>query len=232
MSRQLKKENIYILLILITLMLFPLRISHGKNTVKTDQKIIVIDPGHGGKDTGIVTKAGSAEKDIALMLSESLTALLEKKYLVSLTRSGDDFMENESRTSYANTRKADLFISIHLGNTAENQGRFFFYSPCSSIVPAIPENDLVWQNQALKFLLQSKKICDILVSELSMNQKDTDYFSMGAPVSILSGCQMPAVLIEPFSLKALSGPSSHEEVLTEYARQIMSGIESYLNEKN
>lgn len=78
-------------------------------------KIIVIDPGHGGKDPGC-NGAAHNEKDVALAVSLKLGKLLEenlKDVKVIYTRTTDVFVELEDRAQIANKAKADLFISIH-----------------------------------------------------------------------------------------------------------------------
>ena len=78
-------------------------------------KIIVIDPGHGGKDPGC-SGASHKEKDISLAVSLKLGKLIEdnlKDVKVIFTRTTDVFVELEDRAQIANKAKADLFISIH-----------------------------------------------------------------------------------------------------------------------
>ena len=77
--------------------------------------IVVLDPGHGGIDTGTKTAAGQMEKDIALEFALALRDKLERtgKYRVVMTRTDDTFVELADRVRFARTRKAQLFISIH-----------------------------------------------------------------------------------------------------------------------
>ena len=84
-----------------------------KNGKNFAPKIIVIDPGHGGKDSGAIGKR-LQEKDINLTVSKYLKAYLQKcGYKVFMTREGDKFLELEERAAFAKKVKADLFISIH-----------------------------------------------------------------------------------------------------------------------
>ncbi len=79
-------------------------------------KRIVLDPGHGGKDTGAIGKKGTREKDIALQIAREVRERLKKKLPgveVIMTRDDDTFIELEERTRIANEAGADLFISIH-----------------------------------------------------------------------------------------------------------------------
>lgn len=90
------------------------------------KKLIVIDPGHGGKDPGALSPAGTREKDITFAAAEELAAALRKtgRYDVALTRSGDTFIELEDRVTRARNLSADLFISLHAdaGGKSETRG--------------------------------------------------------------------------------------------------------------
>lgn len=78
---------------------------------------ICIDPGHGGKDPGCVSKDGAKEKDIVLSVGLKLKKCLNDNYpdlKVIMTRSDDRFIELNERAAIANRNNADLFISIHI----------------------------------------------------------------------------------------------------------------------
>ncbi len=85
--------------------------------------IIVIDPGHGGKDTGAIGYKKMREKDIVLQISRRLAKNLKSKLgaQVVLTRSQDRFITLDNRDHIAVRKKADLFISIH-ANAAKRKG--------------------------------------------------------------------------------------------------------------
>jgi N-acetylmuramoyl-L-alanine amidase len=80
---------------------------------------IVLDPGHGGHDTGTVGPEGLREKDLVLDISKRLGALIEERMNseVIYTRSDDTFIPLEQRTEIANQAKADLFLSIHANSS-------------------------------------------------------------------------------------------------------------------
>lgn len=77
--------------------------------------LIVIDPGHGGKDPGAIAKSGRQEKDLTLAAAETLRDELLKsgRYNVELTRKDDTFIELEDRVTIARDLGANLFISLH-----------------------------------------------------------------------------------------------------------------------
>lgn len=77
-------------------------------------KTIVLDPGHGGQDSGGVGPGTLLEKNIALEISRSVRKGLEEMgYQVHLTRDSDKFIELEERCAIAGRLNADLFVSIH-----------------------------------------------------------------------------------------------------------------------
>ena len=77
--------------------------------------LIVIDPGHGGPDTGTVAASGEMEKTIVLEFAQALTEKLEKsgKYRVAMTRTDDRFVALGERVRMARAQGAALFVSIH-----------------------------------------------------------------------------------------------------------------------
>lgn len=89
------------------------------------RRLIVIDPGHGGKDPGALSPNGTREKDITLAAAEELAEGLRKtgRYDVALTRTGDIFIELEDRVTRARALEADLFISLHADAGGKNETR-------------------------------------------------------------------------------------------------------------
>jgi N-acetylmuramoyl-L-alanine amidase len=86
--------------------------------------LIVIDPGHGGIDTGTKASSGETEKSIVLDFAKTLRERIEKagKYRVAMTRSDDTFVPLPERVRFARALKASLFISIHADYLPRNEG--------------------------------------------------------------------------------------------------------------
>ena len=84
---------------------------------------IVIDPGHGGRDSGTIGRNGLKEKDLVLAVSHQLKGLLEERLgtEVVLTRENDRFIPLEERTAIANHLSADLFLSIHANSSRDRK---------------------------------------------------------------------------------------------------------------
>lgn len=197
-------------------------VAAGKIYKSTKGKLIVIDPGHGGSDSGAVGN-GLKEKNVVLATSKKLGALLTKRgYKVLYTRSTDVFINLRSRTAFAAKKNADMFISIH-ANAAPNASsalkmsgvETFFLSPARSERSknaAALENrgDLEDMNTFskqtfLNFLNREKIISsnklaiDIqsyMLSSVKKGFSSRDGGVREAPFWVLVGATMPAVLVE------------------------------------
>jgi len=77
--------------------------------------LIVVDPGHGGRDSGAIGLSGTREKDITLATARELERQIAatRRYRVALTRRGDTFVSLSQRVAYARKHRAALFVSIH-----------------------------------------------------------------------------------------------------------------------
>lgn len=95
-----------------------------KKPVSRKIETVVIDPGHGGYENGLVNGRYS-EKNISLDIAKKLDALINRGSSKSfLTRKSDRYLSQNERVSYVNGKDADIFISIHLGN---HEGIVIYY---------------------------------------------------------------------------------------------------------
>jgi N-acetylmuramoyl-L-alanine amidase len=86
--------------------------------------VVVLDPGHGGKDPGAIGPTGVEEKTVTLKVGLALRDQLQKAGLtVYMTRDSDEFVGLRERTVFANKKNADLFISIHANAVSGNDAR-------------------------------------------------------------------------------------------------------------
>ena len=186
------------------------------------KKIIVIDPGHGGKDAGAVGYKKYREKIVVLQLSKKLRDILLKRgYTVYMTRNGDNFVKLRKRTQFANKKKADLFLSIHANsvpkrNRTRAQGIETYFLSTKRSERA--ENALRKENADISkmersgmnttlHLMSREKIfaSNKLAIDLQRNmlaslkrkyKKVKDGGVRSGPFWVLVGAEMPAVLIE------------------------------------
>ena len=90
------------------------------------QKIIIIDPGHGGKDSGAIGINGIQEKDIVLNIANEILKLNEKSENpqdIYLTRYKDTLISLSDRTKLAKALRADVFISLHCNHSNNPNAR-------------------------------------------------------------------------------------------------------------
>ena len=233
-------------------------INKTQNTLpKTNKsKIIVIDPGHGGKDSGAVN-GKLLEKNIVLNVSLKLGEELKKRgYNVFYTRSKDIFINLRDRTKVANDKKANLFISIH-ANAAANKTRAkkaqgietFFLSPARSdrsaqIAATENQTDLEEMNyfgrqttlhslSRDKIIASNKLAIDVQKNILNILKTKYNVVDGGVregPFWVLVGAQdMPAILLE---IGYISHPQESKRISDNafqalLAKGIADGIDNY-----
>jgi N-acetylmuramoyl-L-alanine amidase len=215
-------------------------------------KTIVIDPGHGGKDPGALGINGLQEKDVVLKVAKKVAAILEKEtaFKVLLTRDRDVYLPLEERTAIANTKEADLFVSIH-ANAAPNihasgvETYFLSLATSREEMQAAARENAASSSQIsdlqkiLQDLMQNSKIEESarlagsvqgeLANGLNRNYAVKNLGVKKAPFIVLIGAQMPAILTEIAFL------SNKEEVrrlqddryLEAIARHIVAGVRQY-----
>ena len=90
-----------------------------------NKPLIVLDPGHGGKDPGAIGVSGVYEKHLTLAMAKQLRTLLEKsgRYRVKLTRESDEFISLYARRRFARSVNADLFVSLHADSIRKPETR-------------------------------------------------------------------------------------------------------------
>ncbi len=220
------------------------------------EKVIVIDPGHGGKDPGATGYRKYREKDVVFAIALKAAKLLRARgYTVYMTRTDDRFIKLRHRTHYANRKKADLFISIH-ANAVPKRNRnkahgieTYFLSPSRS---KRANNAAAMENKAevedMNFYgkntflnaLNSEKIVashklaidlqsSILASLRARYRNIRDGGVREGPFWVLVGAQMPAVLIEVgFITHPTEGARLHSGKYQDvFARGLADGIERY-----
>jgi len=100
------------------------------NNLPVEKKVIVLDPGHGGKDPGALI-SDLVEKKLNLDIAKRVQALLanDNRFDVYMTRETDVFIELVDRAKFANNKKADLFVSIHNNSMPKNfSGTMLLYN--------------------------------------------------------------------------------------------------------
>jgi N-acetylmuramoyl-L-alanine amidase len=220
---------------------------------------IVIDPGHGGHDTGTIGPTGLMEKDLCLDVALRLGKIIQQRLPgaeVVYTRSDDTFIPLEERTRVANESKADLFISIHANSSHDHAARGIetYYlnlkgSPDAMEVAA-RENATAQESvhdleEIVKKITRSEKIdesrefaADIQESLAKriqkLNKTVKDRGVRKAPFVVLVGADMPSILTE---ISFLSNPADEQLLKKPEHRQrvaegLYQGMANYLQSLN
>ncbi|MET0400795.1 MAG: N-acetylmuramoyl-L-alanine amidase [Cystobacter sp.] len=214
---------------------------------------VVIDAGHGGHDTGAISRKGLKEKDVTLAISNKLARdLRERGFEVVLTRDEDRYLKLEERARLANDHHGDLFISIHCNSAVSTKLRGIETYTLNtsadrySIRLAARENassekgisdlqfilaDLATKANTEESTRLASQVQRSLVSHLSENYSGVKNLgTKEALFYVLLGTKMPAILVEtsflsnPEEEKRLSSESYQDEV----ARAIAQGVETFV----
>ena len=201
---------------------------------------IVIDPGHGGHDTGTIGPNGLLEKDVVLDVAKRLGRLLESRLgaEVIYTRRDDTFIPLETRTAIANRERADLFISIHANSSRDSDARgvetyyLNFTSSPEALEVAARENavsqksiyelqDLVKKIALKEKIEESREFAGDVQESLygGLAQNNTHLRNRGvkkAPFIVLIGANMPSILAE---ISFVSNPTDERKLETSEHRQ-------------
>lgn len=119
----------------------------GFPSVPRGRLVVMIDPGHGGKDPGAIGIGGLQEKDVILPISQRVAAILEQQGIHAiLTRTSDYFVDLAPRVEMAQRQRADLFVSIH-ANSIDNRPdvsglETYYYSSGQRLAQTIHNNIL------------------------------------------------------------------------------------------
>ena len=212
---------------------------------------IVLDPGHGGSETGAIAPGGTNEKDVTLAIAKILKRFIEDQLgiRVFLTRDGDSTVSLEERAALANNRKADLFVSLHCNASwsKEAHGSETFILSLKSTdtearklaffentfeeederkqAPAVENDDLkmiLWDMAQVEYLKESASLAELVQKELNILLGTKDRGIKQAPFRVLMNVAMPAVLVETAFLS--NGQESQMLKNDEFQRKIAYAI--------
>ena len=211
--------------------------------------VIVIDPGHGGRDPGAIGKRGTRESVITTASAKELQRQLLStgRYTVILTRRGDIYVDHEERLRIARAGGADLFISIHadsagnsdargasvytLADRAKNRSKRIVNSQnwimdVDLTQQSDPVGDILVDLAQRKTSSQSETFADVLIKELEGSTAMIGNSHRRAGYFVLLAPDVPAVLLEMGFLsnskdeKLLNSASHRKKVLRSVTRAI------------
>lgn len=190
-------------------------------TARKHRLRVMIDPGHGGKDSGAIGPTGLKEKDVVLAIGRKIRAKLSRtgEFDVRMTRDEDVFIPLEERTAMANKGRADIFVSLHINASRNRRAEGFSTYVLSrgasnreDLELAARENGVpVHKLQGVKFIIDdmftgarkneslrlAKTVNDAVVRHVSNRYPGAQSIGLKqAPFYVLVGARMTAVLIE------------------------------------
>lgn len=185
----------------------------GKSGGRIAGHLVVIDPGHGGTDTGAVAASGLYEKDVNLAVSLLLAGMLQQDgAAVILTRPDDEDVTLAERAEIANRSVADLFVSVHGDSHTDptKSGFTVYYSSAEGAVLAKAVHNQMRRQLSIG----------------SLGMRTADFY-------VLNNTWIPAVLVEvaflsnPSEAQLLANPAFQKRAAT----AILRGIEDYLRRR-
>jgi N-acetylmuramoyl-L-alanine amidase len=195
-------------------------------------RTVVIDPGHGGSETGSKGPSGALEKDVTLAVARRLKASLEARLGVRaiLTRDGDETVGLEQRAAVANNNKADVFVSLHTNAALRPQaaGAEIFYLSldeygdrakaiargASETLPVVGggmrDIEIIpWEMAQARYITQSAALAESVEATFRDRVPLSAHGVQQAPLRVLVGANMPAVLVE---MGFLTNPSQEQQL--------------------
>ncbi len=201
-------------------------------------RVVVIDPGHGGSENGVVGPGNVQEKTLTLEVARRVKALVESRLGVRalLTREDDRDVSLDQRASLANGARADLFVSLHFNaSTSPTMSGSEIYllkveppsgedtDPPSLVLPlarggARTVTFVPWSQAQARHQQSATRLADLLVASLRERVPLSPRPLVEAPMRLLAGLDMPAVLLE---LAYLTNP---EQASAAQSEEFQAGV--------
>jgi len=212
----------------------PLLLLHQKENMTNSNLTVILDPGHGGKDTGAIGPKKSYESRITLDIARRTKKILDSPQIkVKLTRKGDSSLSRAERSALARQTKAGLFISIHVNfSDNSNASGIETYIVAGPGFPSTAGNSSDNKNAAgNKFDCSNAQLAYCIHRQALDITGATDRGIRHARFDVLQDAPCPAILIE---CGFASNPADETNLLKKEYRQnvakaLATGIMMFLN---
>jgi N-acetylmuramoyl-L-alanine amidase len=203
-------------------------------------RTLVIDPGHGGDEVGAKGATGLQEKDVVLAVARYLKVGLEARLgvRVLMTRDGDQAVPLDDRAALANNNKADLFVSLHAnasvrrevsgaqiyclaGDQGTDDGR---QAAGRHVLPTVGGGSrdievVPWELAQVRYLGESATLAGALEEQMRGRVRLSARAVQQAPLRVLAGANMPAVLVE---VGFLTNPDEEQQLASDPYLRVLS----------
>lgn len=178
------------------------------SAVELEEFLLVLDPGHGGSDTGCQGASGVLEKNVVLDLAKRIRALcLQNGMRIQLTRESDVERRPIERIRIANRNRGQLFLSLHCNASFSPNAagiRIYINNPMGEFrsEAALPAPNHTSGRSSIKiltqddYLLQSREFAAVLKDQFAAIFPASPISQSEMPLVTLSGVYMPAILVE------------------------------------
>lgn len=197
-----------------------------------DRFVVVLDPGHGGGDAGVIGSYGAREKDVTLALALEVRRQLGHSFDIRLTRESDRGLSLTRRTELANSFHGDLLISLHGGGGHSRDANYMtiFVQQEKNGRLISPGGDS-WDGMHRSYIQESHALASVLKGFLSTIDGYDGVSGSGVPLRVARGAAMPVVLIE---VGNLTNPREEGRLETPHhlrrvAVAVAEGIEMFLS---
>lgn len=203
--------------------------------------VIVLDPAHGGTDTGARGPDGLVEKDLVLLIVRTMRAELEQRgYRVITTRNDDSNPSHDDRAGIANAYPGAVFVSVHISSTGTpGTARAYYDQFGTPVPPASGSAGLAgvaaqtvnrssggltdWNEAQRPFVDASRRLASFIQVQLTQLFPGSPIASAGAAIRGLRSIDEPAVAIEISSVSA-SSPDSLAAAATPLAKAVAASV--------
>ena len=193
---------------------------------KRQQNVVIINPGHGGNDTGCESLNGIREKDVVLDLAKRVQQICQKqKISVILTRTNDSNLRPSQRIQIANQHQGLFFLSLHcnMSFSTEVSGMEIWINNLKGQIRTqsqqAEKTDIFRPLLQDDYLEQSRQVAKIIQGRLGLFSNDVVQIREN-PLAILSGIYMPALLLE---LGYLSNLKDEAKLQNKKTREAIAG---------
>lgn len=212
--------------------------------------VIVLDPGHGGADTGARGESGAVEKDVVLEFARAVRGELERQgYHVVMTRNDDSNPSYDDRAAIANAYRDALFITFHVSSTGTVGTAHAYYYQFWSPIPAPPSTPAaaatantsmphappapttapgltVWEEAQRPHVEASHRFADMLQAEFAQRFSSSPARSSSVAIRGLRSIDAPAVAVEISSV-SVSDPISLSGMAAPLAASIAHSVQAF-----
>jgi N-acetylmuramoyl-L-alanine amidase len=210
--------------------------------------VVVLDPGHGGVDSGARGATGAVEKDLTLALARATRGALQQQgFQVALTREGDQNPSFDERAATANSPRWSILISFHVSSTGKTgSARAYSYPLMSaplantstgsaaasaatigaSLPVHAPARLVRWEEAQQLYAAESRKLANLVQSELTRNFPSSPAQPDSVPIRDLRSIAAPAVAVELSSV-TVEDPHALDAMIAPLAAAVARGVAAY-----